>query len=119
MADREIAKAPTAGMLKLKIYVEAFGFEDLDAAQAASNRLTAADLMDDEIVAEAVRVAMLRRDADEILRLMKVFPGEKIDSVIDVDAFNRELDAEEKDAAFLEGVREACRKSLKGIEGIE
>jgi len=39
-----------------------------------------------------------------------------IDSVIDVDAFNAELDAEKEDAAFLEGLRRKVNDSLGEIE---
>ena len=40
---------------------------------------------------------------------------EAIDSVLDVDAFNAEVDREEEDAAWLECVR---RRALKHIENI-
>ena len=40
-----------------------------------------------------------------------------IDSVIDVDLFNQELEAEENDAAFLEGVRHQVRNALRGFGG--
>lgn len=40
-----------------------------------------------------------------------------IDSVIDVDLFNQELEAEEKDAAFLEDVRHQVRNALSGFGG--
>jgi hypothetical protein len=39
-----------------------------------------------------------------------------IDSVIDVDSFNSELEREEQDAAFLEATRHRVRDSLKGID---
>lgn len=38
-----------------------------------------------------------------------------IDSVIDIDAFNEELEAERRDAAFLEGVRRQVSQSLSQI----
>jgi hypothetical protein len=40
---------------------------------------------------------------------------EAIDQVIDVDAFNAEIDREKEDAAFLEGVRKVVKKNLEGI----
>jgi hypothetical protein len=39
-----------------------------------------------------------------------------IDSVLDVDAFNRELDAEKRDATHLAGVRKIVARALKGID---
>ena len=41
---------------------------------------------------------------------------EAIDSVIDIDAFNAELDAEKNDAAFLEGVRNTVTEALKELK---
>jgi hypothetical protein len=38
-----------------------------------------------------------------------------IDSVLDIDAFNRELDAEKQDAAFLQGVREQAAELLMDL----
>jgi len=38
-----------------------------------------------------------------------------IDEVIDVEAFNAELDAEREDAAYLDGVRRTMHKSLAGL----
>jgi hypothetical protein len=35
--------------------------------------------------------------------------------VIDVDAFNAEIDREKEDARFLEGVRKVVKKNLEGI----
>jgi hypothetical protein len=54
---------------------------------------------------EALRPEQLQ----EILR-------EAIDQVIEVDAFNRELKAEEADAAHLEGVRKTIRNALQGMD---
>lgn len=42
--------------------------------------------------------------------------AEVIDSVIDFEAFNRELEAEKNDAAFLEGARRAAHESMKNLD---
>ena len=39
----------------------------------------------------------------------------KIDDVIDVEAFNHELDRESQDAAFLENVRRRTQAALVGL----
>ena len=39
-----------------------------------------------------------------------------IDSVIDRDAFDEELDAEQEDATFLEGVRKQVHRAMQGID---
>ena len=39
-----------------------------------------------------------------------------IDSVIDIDLFNAELDAEKRDASFLEGVRKTVHEALKDMD---
>src|SRR4051812_15332607 len=39
-----------------------------------------------------------------------------IDSVIDIDAFNAELEEEKKDAAYLGGVRNTVHQALKEME---
>ena len=44
---------------------------------------------------------------------------EAIDSVIDIEAFNSELDAEKQDAAFLQGVRHSIVDTLKGLDFID
>ena len=41
---------------------------------------------------------------------------ESIDAVIDTEAFNEELDAEENDAVFLQGVRNAVHESLAELD---
>jgi hypothetical protein len=41
---------------------------------------------------------------------------EAIDGVIDIDAFNAELDAEKNDAAFLQGVRNTVTEALKELK---
>jgi hypothetical protein len=48
-------------------------------------------------------------DLQDVLR-------EAVDSVIDVEAFNAELDAEKSDAAWLEGVRNTVHEALRGID---
>jgi hypothetical protein len=40
------------------------------------------------------------------------------DSVIDVEAFNAEVDREKQDAAFLDGVRRAAQRTLSGLSGV-
>ncbi|MCE9555996.1 MAG: ParB N-terminal domain-containing protein [Planctomycetes bacterium] len=41
---------------------------------------------------------------------------EAIDSVLDIEAFNSEVFEEERDAAFLEGVREQVKGALQGLD---
>jgi hypothetical protein len=53
---------------------------------------------------EALDPEDLLADLDEVIR-----------SVIDVDLFNRELDAEEREAAHLESIRPAAVNALKGL----
>ena len=63
---------------------------------------------------------------DDVYELEAVAPEklqtilhEAIDSVIDADAFNSELDAERADAAFLENTRRRTKAALAGIVGSE
>jgi len=44
---------------------------------------------------------------------------ETIDSVIDIDAFNHELDQEKQDAAFLATARRQVQHTLSGITEAE
>jgi len=47
----------------------------------------------------------------ELQRLFR----EAIDRVMDIEAFNAELDAERKDAAFLDEARQRVHASMRGI----
>ena len=47
---------------------------------------------------------------------LQIILRESIDAVIDTEAFNKELDAEESDAAYLQGVRNAVHKSLAELD---
>ena len=42
--------------------------------------------------------------------------SEAIDSVLDIEAFNAELDAERKDAAFLQGVRGSMKDRFADLD---
>lgn len=50
---------------------------------------------------------------DQLQRILR----DAIDSVIDVDAFNSEIDAERADAAFLETARQRVKAALAGVGG--
>lgn len=50
-------------------------------------------------------------ELDDLQDILK----DAIDSVLDIDAFNAELDAYKKDAAFLEGVRKTIHEALAGL----
>jgi 5S rRNA maturation endonuclease (ribonuclease M5) len=52
-------------------------------------------------------------------KTLQGFLTEAINSVLDIDAFNVELDAEKRDAAFLEGVRRHVCESLRGLPDID
>jgi hypothetical protein len=59
---------------------------------------------------------------DDVFELEAVSPEDlqailrnSIDTVIDVGAFNAEVDAEKRDAAHLGGIRRHVHKTLKGI----
>jgi hypothetical protein len=62
------------------------------------------------------------RHGDDVFELEAVPPAdlqailrEAIDGVLDVDAFNAEVDAEAEDAARLEGLRRRAHEFLRGI----
>jgi hypothetical protein len=66
------------------------------------------------------------RHGDDVFELEAVPPNElqqilraAIDSVLDVKAFNAEVDAEREDARRLEGVRRAILGQVAGIEGLQ
>ncbi len=54
-------------------------------------------------------------DPDDLQEIL----GEAIDGVIDIDAFNAELDAEKADAEFLENTRRRVAVALKDVVGNE
>ena len=54
--------------------------------------------------------------ADPEIKALQVILRESIDAVIDTEAFNKELDAEESDAAYLQGVRNTVHKSLAELD---
>jgi hypothetical protein len=65
------------------------------------------------------------KHGDDVFELEAVPPAElqallrrAIDSVIDVEAFNAEVDREKQDAAFLDGVRRAAQRTLSGLGGV-
>jgi hypothetical protein len=65
------------------------------------------------------RAKFVERHGDDVFELEAVPPErlqailrDAIDSVLDIDAYNRELDAEEEDAARLEGLRRAVLKQI-------
>ena len=51
-------------------------------------------------------------DPDDLQQILR----NAIDSVIDVDAFNAEIEAEARDAAFLDGVRETVHEALQEMK---
>jgi hypothetical protein len=66
----------------------------------------------------------VERHGDDVFELEAVPPDQlqailrrAIDGVLDVPAFNQELDAEKRDAARLEGVRRALRDNLASMIG--
>jgi hypothetical protein len=50
---------------------------------------------------------------------LQIMLREAIDNVLDIDAFNAELDREKKDAAYLDGVRRLMHKQLAGVDGLD
>lgn len=86
--------------------VEAFNLPPrLKAKQTSSRYKRFADSHGDDVFElEAIPPA-------ELQRLFR----EAIDNVMDVEAFNAELDAERKDAAFLDEARQRVHASMRGI----
>jgi hypothetical protein len=68
------------------------------------------------------RPKFVKNHGDDVYELEAIPPAElqsilrnAIDSVIDVDAFNAEVDREKEDQTYLNGVRKAVKKMLSGI----
>lgn len=74
MADELLAQRRTPAALILKANVELFGYNDRKAAQAAVGQLTPTELQEDDAAGIALRLAVLSRDADGLLRLLEPFP---------------------------------------------
>lgn len=69
------------------------------------------------------RDRFVERHGDDVFELEAVPPAdlqrtlnEAVDSVLDIAAFNREIEAEKKDAAHLDAVRRAVQQQLAGLD---
>ncbi len=69
------------------------------------------------------RDRFVERHGDDVFELEAVPPAElqsireqAIDSVLDIEAYNREIEAEKHDAAHLDGVRRAVQQQLVGMD---
>ncbi|MFL5328964.1 MAG: ParB N-terminal domain-containing protein [Gemmataceae bacterium] len=87
--------------------VQAFKLPSMTVAKAGSSRTKAYKKEHGQHVWEL--------EALSPERLSKIV-GNAIDSVLDVAAFNAEVDAEKRDAAFLQAVRNRGAEALKGID---
>ena len=86
--------------------VEAFNLPPkLKAKQTSSRYQRFADSHGDDV---------FELEAIPPVELQRLF-REAIDSVMDIEAFNTELDAERKDAAFLDEARQRVHASMRGI----
>lgn len=74
IADELLAQRRTAAALILKANVELFAYNNRAAAQAAVNQLTPTELREDDAAGIALRLAVLSRDAEGLLRLLESFP---------------------------------------------
>jgi TolB-like protein/Tfp pilus assembly protein PilF len=74
IADEMLAQRRTAAALVLKANVSLFGSNDLAAAQAAVDQLTPTELREDDAAGAALRLAVLSRDSEGLLRLLDPFP---------------------------------------------
>jgi TolB-like protein len=71
--------------LLLKLWTNLRGREDLDAAQAAMDRLPPAELLEDEAVCWAFELRMLRREPDKAIEVMQKFPRDWLTPRVDQD----------------------------------
>jgi len=76
-----VTRAPrSVTMLQLTALLEYSGNEDLNAAQAAIDRMQPSELLTEMPAAEAMRIAMYRRDPDRILELGRALNRDYFDA---------------------------------------
>jgi TolB-like protein/tetratricopeptide (TPR) repeat protein len=74
IADEMLAQRRSAAALVLKANVALFGANDLAAARAAVDQFTPTELREDDAAGAALRLAVLSRDPEGLLRLLEPFP---------------------------------------------
>jgi hypothetical protein len=107
-----------------------FGIENIDAIKVAltADQVNSLDLppaLDAKKKSSRYK-KFARKYGDKVHEVEAISPGqlqailqEAIDRVLDVDAFNREVDAEREDAASLENARRRAQAALAGMVGTE
>jgi hypothetical protein len=105
-----------------------FGIRDVEAVKVALTREQVRDMkLPPEMKAKSGssrRKKFVEQHGDDVFELEAVPPNrlqeiltEAIDNVIDVDAFNAEVEREKQEAAYLDGVRQVVKTSLTGLDG--
>ena len=74
LAEESLAERRTAAALILKANIELFAYNNREAARATVSQLTPTELREDDAAGVALRLAVLSRDAEGLLRLLEPFP---------------------------------------------